>query len=229
LTRVIRMRRTIAIFDLDGTITCTDTYLAFLLFYLRYHPFRWPGALMTAAAAALLGAGFLGNDTLKRTALRLVLGGVERAEIERWANRFVESRAAALVRPGALARIAAHRRAGDDLLLATASLDLYALPLAQRLGFARVVCTRAAWSGAGAISGELAGGNLRGTQKLAAVQQVLAADAGAPAPFVVAYADHDSDLPLLRWADRAVAVNPNARLARAASSEGLPVEDWGRP
>jgi HAD superfamily hydrolase (TIGR01490 family) len=221
--------RTVAVFDLDGTITRRDAYLGFLLFYLRHHPRRWHRALMTAAAGALFGVGFLGHDAMKRTALRLVLGGAERSHLERWSARFVDRQAAALVRPGALTRIAAHRRAGDELLLATASLDLYAEPLAQRLGFTCVVSTRAAWTADARISGELEGGNLRGAQKLAAIEKALANNSGDEAAFVIAYADHHSDLPLLRWADRGVAVNPTARLARAAWSEGLPVEDWERP
>jgi phosphatidylglycerophosphatase C len=219
------MARTIAIFDLDGTISRRDTYLAFLLFYARHHPRRWPGALAAAGVGALFAAGIVGNDGLKQAALRLVLAGAERGEVERWATAFVEREAAALVRPRALARIGEHRRAGDGLLLATASLDIHVEPLARWLGFTHVLSTRVGCTASGRISGVLDGPNLRDLRKLAAVERALAAEAA----FVIAYSDHHSDLPLLRWADRGVAVNPTAPLARAALSEGLEVEDWEQP
>jgi phosphoserine phosphatase len=46
---------------------------------------------------------------------------------------------------------------------------------------------------------------------------------------VIAYSDHHADLPLLHWADKAVAVNPTRRLAATAGIEGIAIEDWWRP
>src|SRR5207248_343206 len=96
------------------------------------------------------------------------------------------------------------------LVLATASLDLYVRRLARELGFDETICTHAAWTAEGRVAGTLNGGNLKGEAKLAAVRRVIPAGSGAP--FVIAYSDHHADLPLLRWADRAVAVCPTARL-----------------
>jgi HAD superfamily hydrolase (TIGR01490 family) len=223
------MAATIAIFDLDGTITRRDSYLAYLLFYLRHHPGRWPYAPAAAAAGVLFGAGLLGHDAMKCAALRLMLAGAERSALARWSDRFVEARSPAMIRPGALARIEGHRRSGDRLMLATASLDIYVEPLARRLGFARTVCTRVAWSETGRLTGGLDGANLRGVHKVTAIEQALATEGGRRDGVVVAYADHHSDLPLLRWADRGTAVNPTARLAAVAAAEGLRVEDWERP
>jgi phosphatidylglycerophosphatase C len=225
------MGETVAVFDLDGTITRRDSYVGYLLFYLRRHPRRWPRGVAVAAAGALFAAGAIGNTAMKTLALRGILAGAERGEIARWSERFAAACAASMLRPGALRRIEAHRQAGHRLVLATAGLDIYAEPLARRLGFARTLCTRVAWTEAGRLSGDLDGGNLRGEQKLAAVRQALAADGGegqAAAPFVIAYSDHHSDLPLLRWADRGVAVNPTARLASAAAAAGMAIENWDR-
>ena len=214
---------TIAIFDLDGTITRRDTYAAYLLGYLRRHPEAWwrlPSfALFLAQPGARAQSG-----ALKAAALGAVFAGAERARIEAWNDIFVPWCRARLLRAGAVARIAMHREAGHRLLLATASLDLYVRRLARELGFDEVVCTRAAWTAAGRIAGALDGGNLKGEAKLAAVRRVV--PAGTAAPLVIAYSDHHADLPLLRWADRAVAVCPTARLAAAAAAEGFAVETW---
>jgi phosphatidylglycerophosphatase C len=221
------MSQTVAVFDLDGTITKRDSYVGYLLFYLRRHPRRWPRAAAVAAAGALFAVGAIGNTTMKTLAMRGILAGAERGEIARWSERFAATCVASMLRPGALQRIEAHRQAGDRLVLATAGLDIYAEPLAQRLGFARAVCTRVAWTENGCLAGGLDGANLRGEQKVAAVRHALAGDGDAP--FVIAYSDHHSDLPLLRWADRGVAVNPTPRLASAAAAAGLAIENWDRP
>jgi phosphatidylglycerophosphatase C len=214
----------IAIFDLDGTITRRDTYAAYLLGYLRRHPpVWWRLPSFALVAARLLGRGDDGSG-MKAAALSAVFGGVDRARIDAWNDRFVPWCRRRLLRAGAEARIAAHRAAGHRLLLATASLDLYVHRLARELGFDEVLCTRVAWTAEGRIAGDLDGGNLKGDAKLAAVRGVVATAHGTP--FVIAYSDHHADLPLLRWADRGVAVCPTARLAAAAAAEGLAVENW---
>lgn len=221
---------TIAVFDLDGTITTRDTTAAYLLGYLREHPRRLTNGLPVAIAAALFAGGFVGRAELKRAAIRAVLGGTRDDEIAAWTDRFAAWCLQTLVRPVARTRIAEHAGAGHHLILASASLDLHVQPIARALGFSDVICTKLAWTRDGRISGDLDGDNMRGDKKLAAVQRAVAAVESAPrSALVIAYSDHHADLPLLRWANRAVAVNPTRQLAQAAGIEGISIEDWGRP
>jgi HAD superfamily hydrolase (TIGR01490 family) len=214
----------IALFDLDGTITRRDTYLAYLLGFLV----RNPGALLRAvglpAALALYFTGFRDNSWLKKTFLRAVLGGRELRALQAWTEEFLDRLVRRELRPGALAAIAAHRAAGDQLVLVTASLDFYAEPLAHRLGFDAVLCTRTVVDERGRLTGELAGENCYGPTKLARVRALL--DGGAIAPPITFYTDHQSDLLLLRFVHRPVAVNPTRRLRRLAAQSGIRVEDW---
>jgi HAD superfamily hydrolase (TIGR01490 family) len=221
---------TIAVFDLDGTITTRDTTAAFLLGYLREHPARLVHCLPLALSTAGFAAGLVDNADLKRAAVRAVLGGASRDEIAAWTDRFVPWCLKALVRPMARTRIEAHKSARHHLILASASLDLHVQPIAKALGFAEVICTKVAWTRGQRISGDLDGGNVRADRKLAAVQRAVSLMESEPrSARVIAYSDHHADLPLLRWADQAIAVNPTRRLAAAAAIEGIPVEDWGRP
>jgi phosphatidylglycerophosphatase C len=221
---------TIAVFDLDGTITTRDTTAAYLLGYLRQHPRRLANGLPVAIGALGFAGGFADRAELKRAAIGAVLGGVRDDEIAAWTDRFVAWCLRALVRPMARRQIAAHADAGHHLILATASLDLHVRPIARALGFSNVICTKVGWTRDGRISGDLDGDNMRGDKKLAAVQRAVAAVERAPrSAVVIAYSDHHADLPLLRWADQAVAVNPTRRLAAAAGIEGIAIEDWGRP
>ena len=129
-----------------------------------------------------------------------------------------------MLKSPALDRIAWHRSQGHRLILATASLDIYANALGEALGVDDIVCTRAAYDG-DAVSGGLQGGNLRGEAKVAAIRALPAFNT-PNAPFVFAYTDHHSDLPLLRFADHGVAVDPSRRLAHLAAKYGLMTEYW---
>jgi phosphatidylglycerophosphatase C len=217
------MTETIAIFDLDGTITRRDTYRAYLAGFLLRHPRRWLRAVPLAVAAILFAGRVIDDGTMKEWALYWVLAGADRAAIDRWNDRFIASCLARNVRRGAVMRIAAHRRAGHRLILATASLDLYVEALAAELGFGETVSTAINWTPEGRVAGSLAGDNLKGERKLAMLRRRLTA---ADADTAVAYSDHHGDLPLLRWARRGIAVNPTAALAAAAAREGFAVEDW---
>ena len=70
----------VAVFDLDGTITRRDTYLAYLLGFLGRHPERWSRAAPLPFAVLYHLAGWRSNTWLKTTFLRAVLGaeGVSR-------------------------------------------------------------------------------------------------------------------------------------------------------
>ena len=221
---------TIAVFDLDGTITTRDTTAAFLLWYLREHPRRLAHSVPLAVSAARFAAGMADNADVKRAAVQAILGDSGLDEVAAFVARFVPWCLKALIRPTARTRIEEHRSARHRLILASASLHLHVQPIAKALGFAETICTKVAWTRGQRISGDLDGDNIRSDKKLSAVQRAVARAESAPrSARVIAYSDHHADLPLLRWADQAVAVNPTRRLAAAAAVEGIAVEDWGRP
>ena len=216
-----RRHRTIAVFDLDRTLTRRGTWTPFLWSVLRRRPARWPGALVLAPVYVGCALGLVGRKRLKTVGLRVAAGGLDRARIAAFAAAFAERVLAGFLRPGAAEAIGRHRRAGDRLVLATAALDLYAKPVAAALGIDTVVCTRSSWSAGGPrIEGE----NCHGPVKLAAVEAALA---GARETCrIVVYSDDLSDLALLEWADRGVAVHPGHGLRGRAPSRGIEIADW---
>lgn len=216
----------LVLFDLDGTITRRDTYLAYLLGFLARHPARLLRAAPLPLAVLRYLIGERDNAWLKTTFLGAILGGMPRTLLASWTEIFLDRVLSSGLRPGALRAIERHRTAGHRLILVTASLDFYAEPLGRRLGFDGVLCTRAAYDAEGRVTGALEGENCYGEGKLRRVQRYLAeAAAGLP---VVCYSDHHADLPLLAFATAPVAVNPSRRLKRAARRQKIPIEDWNR-
>ena len=216
----------LALFDLDGTITRRDTYLAYLLGFLLRHPQRLLRPLPLPLAVLCDLVGQRDNTWLKTTFLRTILGGVPRSLLESWTEVFLDRVLARGLRPGSLKAIERHRTAGHRLVMVTASLDFYAEPLSRRLDFDAVLCTRAAYDAEDRLTAALDGDNCYGECKLRQVERYLAGD-GAGSP-VICYSDHHADLPLLRFASEAVAISPSRRLRSVARRQGITIEEWNR-
>jgi phosphatidylglycerophosphatase C len=213
----------VAVFDLDGTLTRGDTYLAFLSHILRKDPLKFRHCLGLPYKVAMFKFGRLSNDALKAAFLCAILKGTTREEIEKHAVPFAEKCARRMIKPAALRRIDWHRAKRHRLILASASIDLYVPLVAALLGFDETVCTHVAWAD-GRLTGELNGPNLRGVAKLRAVSEIIARHSHKP--IIFAYSDSYADLPLLAFADRGVAIDPDRTLLREAPRSGLNTEFW---
>jgi HAD superfamily hydrolase (TIGR01490 family) len=214
----------VSIFDLDGTLIRGDSYLSYLIRYLRRSPLRCFWALQLPLAVLLFYAGQRDNTWLKVAFLRAVLGGLTRLQIDAWSETFLDHLMANSLRSDALVEIERRRRGSETLVLASASPDIYVVPLARRLGFDYVVCTRVAWDERGRLSGALDGPNCYGATKRDMVAALL--KNLSPVDKISVYTDHHSDLPLLQSADHPVAVCPTPTLRATAKAYGFAIQDW---
>ncbi len=213
-----------AIFDLDRTITRHGTFTPFLWSVACRRPGKFVHLPAIALAALRYRLGAIDRKRLKEVMLAAVLGGAARPAVDEYAAAFARDTVPAGLRPAALAAIEAHRRDGDFLVLATASMDFYVEPIGAALGFDAVVATRSRWHPDGRLTGRIEGENCRGLAKLDRIRADLPR---LRAEYrLLAYSDHHSDAPLLRWADRAIVVAPTAKLRSIAAAEGFEVRDW---
>jgi phosphatidylglycerophosphatase C len=214
--------RVLALFDLDGTITRHDTLLPYLGGFLRQQPgrlLRLPQALPPLGRFAL---GCAGRGELKAAWIRAVLGASTRAELQDWTARFVPQLVGNGLIADALAAIEAHRRAGDHLVLLSASPDLYVPAIGRALGFDQVLCTGVEWNGEH-LSGRLTTPNRRGAEKARCLEALRQQHAALP---IVAYGNAAGDLEHLALADRAVLVNGSVHARRSAARLGVPCVTW---
>ncbi|MBS0387257.1 MAG: HAD-IB family hydrolase [Proteobacteria bacterium] len=215
---------TLAIFDLDGTITRHDTLWPFISGFLLRHPSRW--WRLPLCVAPLLRYALAGRDrgALKGSIIRLTLGGAPRAALERWAARFTQR----LLRTGlyaeALTLIATHRRTQTHLVLLSASPDLYVPDIARALGFDECICTEVRWRGNGTLDGALASANRRGEEKARCVQAVLAR---LQPRLSQAYGNSRADLEHLRLVDAGTYVN--GRSEEVLHTPSVHVVRWSTP
>ncbi len=215
------MSPSIAVFDLDGTVTRRDTMLPYLRGWLRRHPRRgWTWVALAALARFVFGGRDRGR--LKSELIRRLMGGATEADVAAWTREFTDGFDDDWLCPGALAAIESHRRAGDRLVLLSASVDLYVPRIAARLGFDESICTGIAWRD-GRLDGALTTPNRRADEKLRCIESLRARHPGS---LMAAYGNSGSDLVHLRAVERPMLVNGGWRAQRVAAGLGIPLADW---
>lgn len=125
---------------------------------------------------------------------------------------------------GTLALARMHIDAGQRVWLVTAAPVEVGAVIARRLGLTGAIGTVAEIKD-GVYTGRLVGGLMHGTAKAEAITD-LAAREGLDLARCAAYSDSINDIPMLSAVGRAVAVNPDPALRRAARERGWEVRDF---
>lgn len=197
--------RPLAAFDLDGTLTRRDTLLPFLRRAVgRERTYR---AVLTSSLPLARAAAFGGShrDQAKEAFLRSVLTGLSRSALADVAEAYADHVVDHALRSDTRARVDWHRAEGHELVLVSASPELYVTPIGRRLGFDHVLATRLEVDADDRFTGRILGPNCRGPEKVVRLRQwrgdTLAVD--------FAYGDSEGDREMLALAAKAV------RLSRA--------------
>jgi HAD superfamily hydrolase (TIGR01490 family) len=210
----------VAFFDLDKTVIAKASMVAFS------RPLNRAGlvskrTLLRAAWAQLvyvrMGASAEKLERLRESVLRLTTGW-DQHEIAAIVRDTLEEVIEPIIYSEALELIEEHRRAGDRIVIISASPEEVVAPIAQRLGAHEAIATRAELDAAGRYSGRTER-YVYGPEKALAARELAARD-GVDLARCHAYSDSVTDVPLLRAVGHPVAVNPDRELARVAQAEG---------
>jgi len=192
-------RAVVAAFDVDGTLTTRDCVTPFLL---RASHGRLPLALLRRPLALATALVQRDRDRLKELAASS-LRGVDAAALDRLGATFAHDFVSGRLRPDTTARLRRHLELGHTVVLASASLEPYVIPIGESLGVHGVVCTRLEQDATGHLTGRLQGANCRGPEKARRLRAWLEAKGLADAE-VWAYGDSAGDAELLSQADHPV-------------------------
>jgi len=215
---------TVAVFDLDGTITYGDTFSGIIAHRLLRRPAAIPKLAPLALPVLRCALGRLDNAVLKAAFLKSFFAGVAETELQAFVREFNERLFTTGLRPRALETIERHRQAGHRLVLLSASPDFYVAEIARRLAFDDCLCTGTARAADNTLTGELATANCRGEEKLARLQGHLGEVRRGRC--FVGYGDRETDFHLLKALDRGIVVSPDRRTRSRALQAGLTVVDW---
>ena len=215
----------VAFFDLDKTLISRNSATLWIRFELAAgRVSRWQ-ALHALTYVVRYSLGSVDMEGAIRRSVASIAGQPEAVLRER-ALRFYDGLVRPLYRPGAAAAIAAHRAAGDRLVLLTSSSNYVSELVCRDLGLDDYLCNRFEVDADGRYTGRpieplcFGSGKVELASRHAERSQLSLADA-------VFYTDSISDLPMLEAVGRPVAVHPDPRLRRAAKQRGWEIVEWG--
>jgi HAD superfamily hydrolase (TIGR01490 family) len=155
------------------------------------------------------------------------LAGCSPAEWQPLREAFLHERVAPRLLAAGRECIAAHRQAGDQIVLTTATNRFITELTAQALGIEHLLATECELGTDGRFTGAVAGTLNMREGKVARLREWLAAQGRTlEREDSVFYSDSINDLPLLAAVRRAVAVNPDARLQAEAQRHAWPLQRW---
>jgi phosphatidylglycerophosphatase C len=186
----------LALFDFDGTITVADTFTPFIL--RAVEPRRL--ALGKVALSPLVAAyklRLLRATHMRRAMVAVGFRGRASAEVRAQGLEYSRNYVPAVVRPRALERIQWHQTRGDEVVVVSASLDVYLSDWCQQLGVG-LICSELE-EREGTLTGRYLGGDCTGAEKARRVQERYDLQRFSS---IFAYGDTPEDSALLALADQ---------------------------
>jgi phosphatidylglycerophosphatase C len=183
--------RTVAAFDFDGTLTRRDTLLPFLV--------RMVGWSRVAPALAM--SVRTDRDASKQRLLTLTLGGRSHSDVATAGSEYGAA-IARTISPEMRRRVEWHQNQGHDIVVVSASLDVYVDAAARALEIPDTLSTSLELDANGRITGRMLGGNCRGTEKATRLRSHI----GEDEVLLWAYGNSSGDDAMLALADHPVRV-----------------------
>lgn len=181
------MKKTLILFDFDGTITTKDTLIEFLKFYCGNLKFFFGMFLLSPVLVSYL-LKLIPNWKGKQMVLRYFLGGEDIAEFNARCKNFSENILPRLIRPGALNAIDEYVKEGAIVAVVSASAENWVGPWCETKGLICLATQLEVENGK--ITGFICGQNCYGPEKVKRIEkQFLLSDFD----HIVAYGDSSGD------------------------------------
>lgn len=187
----------VAAFDLDGTLTEGGSVFPWLRYLAGANNVN--RAALRLALPLLVGAARSGAsvDRAKERLFRVLLAGRDLDEVRTASRDFELEHLARAGRADALARLAWHLAQGHDVVIVSASPELYVEVVAQALEAQGALGTRLAVDALGRLTGGYLGQNCRGSEKLRRLHEWIESRHYPQAPVVYAYGNSRGDKRML--------------------------------
>ncbi|MHA4736748.1 HAD family hydrolase [Dyadobacter sp. MSC1_007] len=116
------MKKGLALFDFDGTISSKDSFL----YFLRY-THNFPGIVFNVVRVApylvAFKLGMMSNEAAKMKLFNAFYKGVSKDQFDSWARGFL-SEINSFIKPKALEQLRRHKEKGDRVVIVSAGFDL---------------------------------------------------------------------------------------------------------
>jgi HAD superfamily hydrolase (TIGR01490 family) len=211
-----------AFFDMDRTLLRIDTGTSWTRFLYRRGELPLSMVARVLYWTSLYKLAVLDMEAVVTRLVADLAGDPEHemiAKCELWYREHI----APEIAPAARVAVDYHRQAGHAIVLATGSTVYAARPVARGIGIDHVLATELEVE-RGAFTGR-ASTLCFGRHKVVLAER-WADTHGVDLERSFFYSDSYNDLPMLSRVGKAIAVNPDTRLARHARRHGWPIQHW---
>lgn len=163
------MKKGIAFFDFDGTITRKDSLFAFIRFIHGNFRLYW-GLILFIPVFAKFKMGMIDRQTAKEALLKYFFGGMPVLDFEKKCAAFSEIILDNIVREEAMKKIEWHKKNQHEIVLVSASPENWLRGWCYRNGL-RCISTRLEITD-GVITGRILGKNCYGEEKSRRIQEL---------------------------------------------------------
>lgn len=222
-------KTTLAIFDLDYTLTKRGTWGRFCWQIIKLRPWLYVPFLVAALRTQMrYKKGKLPRIRVKEAMIRWSMVGKSKAEMIAHAQRFAELEVPELLRPGGLRQLREHQAAGDEIIIISAAADIIVDAICEKLDVEHFLASEMGWDMQDKLKIAFASPNCFGEEKVRRYQEFLAKhpEIAAKVNHTVMYSDSHADIPLMSQCDEAFAVHPSDRLRTQADQLNFTIVDW---
>lgn len=191
--------RQVVVFDFDGTLTKKDTMIEFVAF-VRGRFKMLHILLFCLPHLALMKIGFVSNASVKSLFLSKAFGGMTHSELVCFGQSFTD-KIEKFIRKDNIAKLKDHLANGDSLYIVTASAEEWIRPWCIKHGVSNIICTRLNYDKQNVFSGQLAGKNCYGQEK---VNRFLELEPDRKSYYLIAYGDSNGDKEIINFADEGI-------------------------
>lgn len=189
-------KRSIAVFDFDGTLTQKDTMLMFIRYAKGTVPFII-GFCIFAPMIALMFMRIIDNHNCKQRLLSWFFKGMSYEEFAAKGKAFA-NKVSLISRQDTTKALLKHQQEGTEVYVVTASVVEWVAPFCERLGVKKVIGTEMEVDENGILTGKFRTHNCHGGEK---VRRFLAVEPDRESYFLYAYGDSSGDTEMLALAD----------------------------
>ena len=194
------MKKKIAFFDFDGTITTKDTLLEFIKFS-RGNLFFYFGFFLNSPWLLAYKLKVISNQIAKQRVLRFFFGGMPLQRFQEECDRFSKELLPQLIRPKALEEIERLRGNAVSIVIVSASPRNWISSWADLIR-AELIATRLQISenqGVSKLTGKIDGKNCYGEEKVRRIREAFPLSEYEE---IYTYGDTRGDLPMLALGNR---------------------------
>lgn len=188
------MKKTLAVFDFDKTITDRDSFNDFLIYEFGIWRFVRSMVRNYELYASIIKKD---NTSIKNYMLGTFFAGMKKQEFVGLCENYALCRLPAIIRNKALKCIRWHQQQGHEVIIVTASCDEWIRPWADQNGIYKILASKVQYRN-GMITGKLEGRSCYGKEK---VNRILEIFPDRNNYIIYAYGDSNGDREMLKFSD----------------------------